>query len=368
MKQLALLIMVLVFFGILIGANIYLAKRFAFFFSFEKAYLFYFLFPFISIFMIGAAMGATNSISTVGHIIFISGTIMMGFVLYLLISTIAVDLLSFVLKTKPLYYGMMAILMATLISLYGAWNAAIVKTTEVDISIAGLKKNVSAAHLTDTHLGHYRGGDNLQKIVEMINRQNVDLVFFTGDLLDGRIQLKEEAMNPLKNLDAPIYFVEGNHDEYTGVNAIKKYLRHIGVNVLENEVTEWEEIQIIGLTFMVADSNGISPHAKPGGPNVKAVLEQLKIDKNRPAILLHHGPNGVKYANEAGVDLYLAGHTHAGQLWPATYVAKAIFEYNRGLHNYNGTQVYVSQGTGTFGPPMRVGTNSELTFLNLKPE
>jgi predicted MPP superfamily phosphohydrolase len=92
------------------------------------------------------------------------------------------------------------------------------------------------------------------------------------------------------------------------------------------------------------------------------------LDNSKPTVLLHHGPNGIKYDINAAVDLYLAGHTHGGQLWPATYVAKMMFEYNKGLHDYKGTQVYVSQGTGTFGPPMRVGTYSELTILNLKPE
>ena len=367
MKQLTLLIMVLVFFGILIGANIYLAKRFAFFFGFERATFFYIIFPLITVLMIGGVMAATNAVSSAGHIFFIVGAILMGFVLYLLIATIAIDLVSFAWNTKPLYYGILAIALASLVSIYGMWNATNLKITEIDIPLDGLQKPVRAAHLTDTHLGHFRGGENLQKIVDIINKQKVDVVFFTGDLLDSKIQLKPESMLPLKNLDAPIYFVEGNHDEYTGVNAIKKYLRSIGVNVLENQVTNWRELQIIGLTFMVADSNAVSPHASANRPNIKQVLSKLEIDTNKPTVLLHHGPNGIKYANEAGVDLYLAGHTHAGQLWPATYVAKAIFEYNRGLHDFNGTKVYVSQGTGTFGPPMRVGTDSELAILSLVP-
>lgn len=368
MKQISILILLLVFFGILIGANIYLARRFVFYFSFDKAFLFYALFPLVTIFMIGGTMGAVNATGSVGHMVFIAASFTMGFVLYLLISTLFTDLLSLVWKTKPLYYGLMVIALASLVSIYGVWNANNLKITETDISMIGLTRPIKVAHLTDTHLGHYRGGKNLQNIVEVINKQKVDIVFFTGDLLDSKIQLKPQSMLPLKNLDAPVYFVEGNHDEYTGVNAIKKYLRSIGVHVMENEIMEWQELQIIGLTFMAADSVSVSPHANPNGQNVKNVLAQLPIDKSKPTVLLHHGPNGVKYANEVGVDLFLAGHTHAGQLWPATYVAKAIFEYNRGLHEFNGTQVYVSQGTGTFGPPMRVGTDSELAILNLKPE
>lgn len=364
----SILIMVLVFFAILISANIYMAKRFTFYFTFEKATLFYILFPLITVFMIGGVMGATNATSSLGHFVFIIGAVLMGFILYLLVSTILVDLLSLVWKTKPLYYGLIAISIASLISIYGIWNATNIQLTEVDITLKKLQKPIRAAHLTDTHLGHFRGSKNLQKIVDIINENKVDVVFFTGDLLDSKIQLKPETMLPLKNLNAPIYFVEGNHDEYTGVDAIKNYLKSIGVNVLENKVANWAELQIIGLTFMVADSESVSPHANSKGPNIKKVLGQLHLNHSKPTVLLHHGPTGVKYANEAGVDLYLAGHTHAGQLWPATHVAKLMFEYNKGLHNYKGTQVYVSQGTGTFGPPMRVGTQSELTFLNLKPE
>lgn len=368
MKRYMFIILFLVFIGVLIGANIYLAKRFAFYFSFDNTRIFYILFPVVTIFMIFGTFAAVNSVSTLGHFVFVTASITMGFVLYLLIGTIIVDLVSLVLKTKPVIYGLAALSVATMVSIYGLWNANNLKISNVDIEMKGLQKPVKAAHLTDTHLGHIRGAGNLQNIVNEINKQDVDVVFFTGDLLDSKIQLKEEAMVPLKNLDAPIYFVEGNHDEYTGVSAIKKYLRSIGVNVLENEVTKWGELQIIGLTFMVADGDAVSPHANPDGPNIKKVLSNLVIDKSKPTILLHHGPDGIKYAREAGVDLYLSGHTHAGQLWPITHIANLMFEVNRGLRDFNGTKVYVNQGTGTFGPPMRVGTDSELAIINLKPE
>jgi predicted MPP superfamily phosphohydrolase len=194
------------------------------------------------------------------------------------------------------------------------------------------------------------------------------VVFFTGDLLDGKIGLVEESMQPLKDLNAPIYFVEGNHDKYTGVNAIKKYLTDIGVNVLTNEVADWNGLQIIGLNHMIADSTAYDMHAEQGRLSVRTALETLEFDESKPVILLHHGPAGIKHATNAGVDLYLAGHTHGGQIFPATLVARAIFEYNKGLHRYQDTYVYVCQGTGTFGPPMRVGTKSEMTILTLKPE
>ena len=163
MKQMTILIIVLVFFGILIGGNIYLAKRFAFFFSFERATSFYILFPLITIFMIGGVMGATNAISSIGHLVFMIGAVLMGFILYLLISTILVDLVGLVWKTKPLYYGLLAISLASLISIYGIWNATQLKLTEVNISLKNLQKPIRAAHLTDTHLGHFRGAKKPSK-------------------------------------------------------------------------------------------------------------------------------------------------------------------------------------------------------------
>ena len=368
MKQFLMITMFLVFIGIIVGANIYLAKRFATFFSTGITWPLYILFPLITIFMMFGMFTTMNSVSGFGHSVNIAASVTVGFVLYLLIATIAVDLFGLAVKIKPLYSGIAAISLALLISIYGLWNAANVRINEVDIKIPGLVKPVKAVHLTDTHIGHMRDAGDMQKIVDMINDQNPDVVFFTGDLLDSKYQLNSQSLDPLGKFNAPIYFVEGNHDEYTGVDAIKDYLRKIGVNVLENEVRNWKQLQIVGLTYMNADENTTGPHTDPNGKNVKGILKELSIDTNKPSVLLHHGPAGVKYANDAGVDLYLAGHTHGGQIWPITHIAGLMFEYNKGLHDHNGTHVYISQGTGTFGPPMRVGTYSELTVLNLLPD
>jgi hypothetical protein len=118
---------------------------------------------------------------------------------------------------------------------------------------------------------------------------------------------------------------------------------------------------------MTADRESYDMHAANGKATIKDVLASLKIDPARPSLLLHHSPDGAKYAAEKGIDLYLAGHTHAGQLFPINYLNDIIFAYNKGLHNFNGTRIFVSQGAGTFGPPMRVGTNAEITVLDLIP-
>lgn len=351
----------------IIGSVIYLANRFGVFFqTFDMKYN-YMLFSAVILFSSVGGIALVNSISKIGSITYILASVLLGFLLYLLLSTILIDVINLAIKLKPIQQGIFTLLLAIIVSTYGIWNAYNLKITEISIPINGLERSVKALHLTDTHIGHFRGASNLQKIVDEINNQNVDVVFFTGDLLDSRIQLNPESMDPLRSLNAPIYFVEGNHDLYTGVDSIKSYLNEIGVNVLQNEITRWNELQIIGLNHMLADGNSFDMHAAQNGKTVQSVLAELQIDKNIPTVLLHHGPSGIKYAEKAGVDLYLAGHTHGGQLWPFTIFSNYIFEVNRGFHKFSTTNVYVSEGTGTFGPPMRIGTKSEMTVINLIP-
>lgn len=368
MKYLIPTLYTLLVLTVFFGSGIFLANSFAWFFDISQVWLLRFVFSGLVIFSIIGTMSNVNATSKIGHYTFLTASVLMGFLLYLLLSTIAINIISLFASAPPLYYGVAAIIIAIVVSVYGLINASTLSITQNTITIKGLTKPIKALHLTDTHLGHYRGAKKLEKIVEKINQQNADVVFFTGDLLDSTIQLTAESMAPLKNIKTPVFFIEGNHDQYTGIDAIKGYLKSIGIRVLENQVIHWNGLQIVGLNHMAADSETNDIHAGRGARvSVKSVLEALNIDADLPTVLLHHGPNGIKHANKAGVDLYLAGHTHAGQMWPATFIAKLMFEYNRGLHDYNGTKVYVSQGTGTFGPPMRVGTKSELAIIDLIP-
>ena len=366
MRSVLGLIFSLLFFGLLVGAIVFLARSFGWYLGSEEFGWYYLFFFGLLIFMMGGMMRTINSVSRTGHYIFIISSTLLGFTLYLLISTLFVELLTLFTDFSPHTYGAISISIAFVISIYGIINANNTRITEFGLDIKGLSSNIRAAHLTDTHLGHIRSGKTLGRIVQKINDLNVDVVFFTGDLLDSKYQLREDSMLPLKDLNAPIFFVEGNHDKYTGVQVIKSYLQSLGVNVLTNEMTEWNGLQIIGLNHMMADAEKYSMHAT-GFATIKDELEKMPLQINKPSILLHHSPDGIKYANKAGVDLYLAGHTHGGQMWPATHIAKMMFDYNRGLHDFEGTKMFVSQGTGTFGPPMRVGTKSELAIINLQP-
>jgi hypothetical protein len=238
----------------------------------------------------------------------------------------------------------------------------------IEIPVKGLSGEIKVMHLSDIHLGHFRGKEYLAELVNRSLLVKPDYVMITGDLFDGRIELKLKTLEPLKKFTVPVYFVEGNHDKYSGVKEIKDYLRETGIIVLENELTMAGELQLIGLNHMQADKDTPSVPPNPTEISIKSVLTELQIDPDKPTILLHHSPDGIKYANDAGVGLYLAGHTHAGQLFPVNFINNLLFKYNKGLHEYKGTRIFVSQGVGTFGPPMRVGTSSEIVLISLKGE
>lgn len=366
MKQFFPILFFIVFIGILTAANIYLVRRFNWYFSIENTKILFIVFPLLTLLMFFGMMPLSNTTSSFGSLIYIISAIIMGVFLYLFLSVLFVDFINLFVKITPKTLGISALSITFLISLYGILNSWNVQLTQHEVAIKGLTKEVRAMHLSDIHIGHFRGKNFLKKIVDKTNEQNVDVVFITGDLFDGRINLTKKELLPLTNLKTPIYFIEGNHDRYTGISTIKQYLRETGVHVLENEIANLGELQIIGLNHMRADSKTFDMHAAGNHSTIKSVLEKLLVDKNKPTVLLHHSPDGIKYANQNGVDLYLAGHTHAGQLFPIKYIAKLIFAFNKGWHEFNGTKIFVSQGTGTFGPPMRVGTKSEIALITLK--
>lgn len=367
MKQFLPIIFFTLFIGILIAANIYLARRFNFYFGVENVKIFYVLFSSLSLLMFFGMMPLTNATSSFASFVYISAAVTMGVLLYLLLSVITVDIAGLLIKIKPLTAGLLVLALTFSISLFGIINSWNTQVTKHEITINGLNKEMRVMHLSDIHIGHFRGKNFLKKLVKKTNDEKVDVVFITGDLFDGKINLTKKELLPLTQMNAPIYFVGGNHDKYTDLKTINQYLKEIDVRVLQNEIEDFGELQIIGLNHMRADSATFNMHTEGNQVTVQSTLEALSPDKNKPAILLHHSPDGIKYANQHGVDLYLAGHTHAGQLFPIIYLANSIFEFNRGLYNYNGTRVFVSEGAGTFGPPMRVGTKSEISVITLKP-
>ncbi len=351
----------------LIAADIYLSHRVGWIIGMDKIRSLYFIFTALFLFLIGGVATFSNSSNIFGSFIYQVSAVGAGAVLNFILMVTAVDLFFLFFHMPPLVYGGVSLFLSLLITYYGVRHAFRVKLERISIPTEKLQEEVKIMHVSDIHLGHFRGRKFLQKLVDMINEANPDFIVITGDLFDGRSMMVPDTLEPLKEVKVPVYFVDGNHDGYSGVRRIKSMLRDIGVIVLENKKTEVAGIELIGLNHMPADEKSPSMHAGRADKTMKDVLEFMNPDRSKPVVLLHHSPDGIEYANAAGVDLFLAGHTHAGQLFPITLLNELIFKYNSGLSDYKGTRIYVTSGAGTFGPPMRIGTKSEIVSIRLVP-
>jgi uncharacterized protein len=119
---------------------------------------------------------------------------------------------------------------------------------------------------------------------------------------------------------------------------------------------------------MPKDKNTFDVHATPGSETIESMLAKLPINETRSTLVLHHRPDGVEYMNAKKADLLLAGHTHAGQMMPITFITRLMFKYNQGLYKFKDLNIYVSEGVGTLFAPLRLGTKSEITLLKLIPQ
>ena len=193
----------------------------------------------------------------------------------------------------------------------------------------------------------------------MTNELKPDVVLVTGDLFDGSIPVEEEMLAPLDKLEAPSYFSTGNHEEYEGLDYVRTTIRHLEMKLLDSELVEFKGVQIVG----VNDRQSI-----PKDLSLDSILSGLAIDQSKPAILMYHTPVEWEAARKNGIDLMLSGHTHAGQVFPFNFLVRIFFKYVRDLYQEDGKYLHVTPGTGTWGPPMRLGSRNQVTLIKLKKE
>jgi predicted MPP superfamily phosphohydrolase len=306
----------------------------------------------------------------IGKALFIFGGIAISLFLFLLMSVALTDIFNLVFKFSPQIRGFLSIGLALLLTIYSVWNAYTIRVKEIIIPIKGLTQEIRAVHLTDVHLGNFRGKKQVDNIVRKIKELNPDVVFNTGDMFDSKTHFIDgnDVLSAFRTLDVPHYFVYGNHDEHVGVNEVIKRMKEANAIVLLNEVADFNELQIIGLNNMLPDRSSFDFHAIGDSETIEDALNRLEIKENHPKVILHHRPDGVKYIQEKGANLLLAGHTHAGQVFPFIFIAKLMFGYNKGLYKYETMDIYVSEGAGTIFTPIRFGTSSEMALIRLIPE
>lgn len=369
MKYIGIILFLVIILALVTGAIIYLSNRCALFFPFipKKIWVWGFIALFTIAFLCMSVFATTAN--PIGKAIFVFGGVAISMFLFLLLSIAITDVFNLIFKLSPQLRGTISLGLASLLTLYGVWNAYAIKVKEVAIPIKGLTQELRTVHITDVHLGNFRGKGEVEKIVRKIKELNPDVVFNTGDMFDSKIHFGEgkDVLAAFRSLDIPHYFVYGNHDEHVGVKEVVQQLKNANATVLLNEITYFKGLQIIGLNNMLPDQNSFDLHATVDLETIEDALNKMEIKQDYPTIVLHHRPDGMKYMKEKGANLLLAGHTHAGQVFPFTFIAKLMFGYNRGLYQYETMDVHVSEGTGTIFAPIRFGTNSQITLMRLIP-
>lgn len=262
-------------------------------------------------------------------------------------------------------------LLAPAITAIGAWNARRTATVvHIDVPIAGLPQALhgfTIAQISDVHVGPTIGKGYLSRIVDAVNALEADMVAITGDLVDGSVEALAPHVAPLRQLRSRhgSFFVTGNHEYYSGAHDWIAELRRLDVTVLINEhvalVHEEATVLVAGATDPSAH------HFDPGHrSDPQAALRGAPADAHL-RVLLAHQPRTALAAEPAGYDLQLSGHTHGGQFWPWNLVVRWQQPFSAGLYRLRGLWLYVSRGTGYWGPPKRLGAPSEITRLRLVP-
>ena len=240
----------------------------------------------------------------------------------------------------------------------------ILRVQDVPVRIHGLPAQLSGfklVQISDVHIGPLLHKQWVEGVVERVRSLKPDLVAITGDLVDGSVDELREHVAPLARLaEAPrgVYFTTGNHEYYSGVEEWLQYLPTLGIRPLSNERIEVAPgLDLAG----IHDPTGRGRY----GPDLPRALAGR--DEKKPVVLLAHQPRQFREAARHGVALTLSGHTHGGQIWPFSWLVALVQPYLAGLHRLGEAQLYVSRGTGFWGPPMRVFAPAEITLLRLLP-
>jgi len=270
-------------------------------------------------------------------------------------------------QTAKLVTFISVILISSIIIIAGYLNTRNIKINHVEIEIprkASKLGELNVVLVADFHLNPVNDGNLLDKIVRKINELNADIVLIPGDIVDDRVEIlkRKNIGKELSEIKSKygVYVSNGNHEFINGVEGADKYLREFNLNVLRDSAV------LIENSFYIL---GREDRSKPSFTNKrrKSLGEILKeVDRSFPVIVIDHTPLGFSETVEENIELQLSGHTHHGQMFPLNFITNMIYEVSWGYLKKEKTQFYVTCGVGTWGPPVRLGSDSEIVKLAIR--
>lgn len=243
---------------------------------------------------------------------------------------------------------------------YASWQAnKTPSVTELSFYSNKLTGNLRIVQISDMHLSRMTSNDQVKNIVSKANSLTPDVIVLTGDIIGDKIEKISPLLETLRELGAPygVYAVMGDHEFYNNVYEAKKVFENMGITFLFNG----------GITVKPANV------FIAGIPDYSTMAERVnlwrtiyKSDKENYRVLLSHNPLIINGLSKEVFDVVLSGHTHGGQFFPFSLIIQKIYQYLAGTYNVNGIDLFVSRGTGTLGPKMRLFAPADIAIINLR--
>jgi predicted MPP superfamily phosphohydrolase len=321
----------------------------------------------LSVSFVAASLLAHQYFNPLVRAVYTIASVWLGFVSFFFLAACA----SWIVYGVPLLFGVhlekrgLAVLclgLGVLAGIAAIVNAAWTRVVRVTIKLPNLPatwRGRTAAVVSDLHLGHVRNTGFLRRIVRKLSQLHPDVLFIPGDMFDGTTVDLARLAKPWAEFSAPLgaYFITGNHEEFSSPSKYLEAVKQSGIRVLINEKLVLDGLQIVGVDY----------HDSTNVERFRSILRQAQLDRKVASILLVHNPNRLQVAEEAGVSLQISGHTHQGQYFPFTMIVSRIYgKYAHGLKRFGDLAVYTSCGAGTWGPPMRLGSNPEIVLIQFE--
>ena len=373
-------------FLIFIAANVYVGKKGWLLINTTipkiSIYLYWAMFTFITFSFVIGRLGKNKVPHFFEKFLNILGGYWMAAFLYFIILLGVIDIVKLILGIKmfsfintkmlqKIYFisNIGALIIVAVLLVYGTYNATNIKTTKYEVNInkdAGKLKNLNVVMLSDLHLGDIVDKQRLSNMVSKINELDPDIVILAGDIIDDDINpfIDQDMGEEFKKINSKygVYAVFGNH-EYYGASIDKiayEYENSANFNLLRDKTVK------IDNSFYLVGRDDLSSE-KYSKIKRKKIDELMSgTDKLLPIIVIDHQPANLSEGKKSGVDLQFSGHTHKGQFLPSNIVTKMLFENDYGLLTKDTYNVVVSSGVGTWGPPIRIGTSSEIVQVEIK--
>jgi uncharacterized protein len=385
MNTFFMILLALLFFGVYGAVNYYIGLRgwqhLGRYIPFMNMKVYWIVFWFIVLAYVIFRFVESYFPESVSNIINLIGSYWMVIMVYLLIILPLIDLILFInrrisflpksltqITNISAIWGVVVIIFITTLLIYGTWSGRSPNITTYNLDIikkAGNIKALKIAMVSDVHLGGIVDNHRLTKMVDKINEMNPDIVLLAGDIIDNKLEpfVKQNMGINFKRLKSKygVYAAMGNHEAFNrNLEEVEKQYEQAGIKVLRDEAV------LVAHSFYV-----IGREASSRDSTVKRERKELSqiiqgIDRGMPLIVMDHEPSNLQESEKQGVDLQVSGHTHKGQFTPINIITGLIYEVDYGYLKKGDTSIVVSSGFGTWGPPVRIGSRSEIVEINLK--